>query len=247
MMVYMVFLRMLENVWIFRSAPGLIAWLNELNILEGEFNANFGHIGEHLNADISKGRNFGLAGYFFVPSALWLTLQGLTVLQTISFKQGLWAFGCFWFFSCQYIILCQPLLEDVKIFLMLKSLTQVYKRFREAIHHELEIRSGGGITEKNVRFWIKYAMESRKQVERTGQHLKSQVLMSITETILGTSMGIYLTLRFSQAGTLEQNLGFTSTCLFYALLCAVRLYLKVFFAEKVYSEVRAALVFRLSQ
>ena len=77
-------------------------------------------------------------------------------------------------------------------------------------------------------------------MERTGERLKSQILLSVSETTLGASVALYLTLRFAQNGTLEDNLGFTATCLIYSFLCALRKYLKTFFAEKIYSEVRVA-------
>ena len=140
-----------------------------------------------------------------------------------------------------FILDGEPLLEDVKAFSMLQCLRKIYKRFRQAIDQDVVVRNGG-ITEKNVAFWLKYAKELRRQAEQTGEYLKTHIMLSATEAILASSVGIYLVLRFSQSDTLEQSLGFVFLYIFYCTQCVVRLYVKALLAESIYCEVSPSFV-----
>ena len=97
----------------------------------------------------------------------------------------------------------------------------------------------GGITDKNVAFWLKYSTKLRRQTEQTGEYLKTQTMLSATEAILGSSVGIYLIIRFSQGEALELSLAFVLMYVFYCVQCVVRMYVKALLAEGIYSEVRS--------
>ena len=237
--IYLSFLRIVENLVIFLGSPEFVNWLSRLDSLEQELSAYCGHTNARSIVDVSRDRNLWLVRYFVTLTGIWMALQYGTQLAKVYFNPSLLALGHFWFFVCVYVTLCQPLLEDVKIFLMLKSLEKIYKCFREVIMgEELAIR-GRGITQINVQFWLKYTTKLRRQVEWTGECLKSQILLSLTESLVGTSVGFYLTLRFIRTGTLDDNFLFATTAFLYSIVCALRLYLKAFLAEKIYSEVNS--------
>ena len=214
----------------------MVTWLNGMNHLEQEFNSYFGRINLHLDLDISKGIKYLLVGYFFIPSILWQISFHAALLPNITFSPSLCVLGNAWFFTYMYILDCEPLLEDVKVFAMLQCLRKIYKRFRQAIGQDLLVRNGR-MTAKNVAFWLKYATELRRQMEQTGEYLKTRIMLSATEAILGSSVGVYLVLRFSQSDTLEQSLGFVLLYVFYCIQCVVRLYVTALLAEGIYREV----------
>ena len=226
----------MDNVAIFSTSSQLVTWLSGLTHLEGEFNSYFGRIKVHLAVNISRGIQGLLVGYFFIPSVLWLVSLYLSFLPKVSFSTSLQVLGNAWFFTYMYVQFCEPFLEDVKVFAMLHCLRLAYKRFREAMGQDLVVRNGG-ITGNNVAFWLKYATALRRQVDQTGEYLKTHILLSATETITGTSVGIYLILRFSQSEQLEQSLSFILIYVFYCGHHIFRLYVKALLAEGIYSEV----------
>ena len=243
----MSFLRITENIVIFLGVPGFISWLNRLGSLQQDFDAHFSHIKVNWAVDISKSRKFWLVGYFFIPSALWLAAQLFMLLPALTFNAELWALGYAWVFTGIFSMFGQMLLEDVKVFLMLQCLGKVYKGFREAIAQEVAIRHGG-ITAKNCEFWLEYRTKLRRLVEQTGENLKSQIMLSLTETLVATSVGLFLNLilRSSQPEVFHEGFGYAAIGVFYSLIHALRLYVKVFLAENIYNEVRMFLVLFLT-
>ena len=187
---------------------------------------------------ISTSLNHLLVGYFFIPCILWLVSLHIAFLPKLSFSASLHLLGNAWFLTYMYVLFCEPLLEDVKVFLMLHCLRKMYKRFREAIGRDLFVRNGA-ITGKNVQFWFKYVTRLRRQVEQTGDYLKTHILLSATGTISGTSVGIYLVLRFSQSEQFEQSLSFILIYVFYLVHHILRLYAKALLVEWIYSEVNS--------
>ena len=129
------------------------------------------------------------------------------------------------------------------MFLMLCSLEKTYKRFREAVGQDVQIHDGR-VAGENIQFWLSYATRLRRQIEETGEHLKSQIMLSVAETISGMSVGIYLVLRFSQTAELTENLVFTIGYAMYSLDCALRLYVKAYLAERINSEVNLQITWR---
>ena len=74
-------------------------------------------------------------------------------------------------------------------------------------------------------------------MEETGEYLKTPTMLSVTETISGTSVGVYLIIRFSQGEGLEESLSFVIIFIFYCFHCIFGLYVKALLAEGISNEV----------
>ena len=150
--VYLEFLKVQENVAIFWTAPDLEIWLNGMTYLEREFILHFHRIQIHLAIDISTNIKRLLVFYFFVPTVLWLVSMYIAFASNIVYSPWLTTLGYSWFFTNMYVCFCEPLLEDVKIFVMLDGLGKLYNRFHQTVGKDVGIHNGA-VGANNIHFW----------------------------------------------------------------------------------------------